>query len=98
MSKLWVSLSGEVVKNDSQPWLSLLQGWGILTMKFTGKFKYMVLHLILLQVNAFGLGSIGRDGGLSTLCHSCLFACQIRVLKILLGPGYLQSEDGVVLL
>ena len=34
------------------------------------------------------------DGGLSTLCHSCGFACQQRVLKTFPGPGYLRSEDG----
>ena len=39
---------------------------------------------------------IGRDGGLSTLCHSCGFACQQRVLKTFPDPGYLHSEDGVV--
>ena len=38
---------------------------------------------------------IGRDGGLSTLCHSCGFSCQQRVLKTFPGPGYLDSEDGV---
>ena len=42
------------------------------------------------------LGLIGRDGGLSTLCHSCGFACQQRVLKTFPGPDYLRSEDGVV--
>ena len=42
------------------------------------------------------LGLIGRDGGLSTLCHSCRFAYQQRVLKMFLGPGYLCSEDRVV--
>ena len=42
------------------------------------------------------LGLIGRDGGLGTLCHSCGFACQQRVLKTFPGPGYLLSEDGVV--
>ena len=42
------------------------------------------------------LGLIGRDGGLSTLCHSCGFACQQRVLKTFPCPGYLHSEDGVV--
>ena len=42
------------------------------------------------------LGLIGRNGGLSTLCHSCRFACQQRVLKTFPGPGYLRSEDGVV--
>ena len=32
------------------------------------------------------LGLIGRDGALSTLCHSCGFACQQRVLKTFPGP------------
>ena len=41
-------------------------------------------------------GSIGRDGGLSTLCHNCRFACQKRVLKMFPCPGYLHSEDGLV--
>ena len=43
------------------------------------------------------LGLIGRDGGLSTLYHSCGYACQQRVLKTFPGPGYLHSEDGGVL-
>ena len=38
------------------------------------------------------LGLIGRDGGLSTLCHSYGFACQQRVLKTFPGPGYLHSK------
>ena len=42
------------------------------------------------------LGLIGRDGGLSTLCHSFGFACQQRVLETFPGPGYLRSEDGLV--
>ena len=42
------------------------------------------------------LGLIGRDGGLSTLCHTCWFACQQRVLKMFPGPSYLRSEHGVV--
>ena len=42
------------------------------------------------------LGLIGRDGGLSTLCHSYRFACQQRVLKMFPGPDYLHSEDGAV--
>ena len=44
---------------------------------------------------ALALVLIGRGGGLSTLCHGCGFACQRRVLKTFLGPGYLHSEDGV---
>ena len=34
-----------------------------LTMAFTGNFVYMAHH--------FRKGLIGKDGGLSTLCHSC---------------------------
>ena len=37
---------------------------------------------------------IGRDSGLSTLCHSCGFACQQWVLKMLPVPGYLGSKMG----
>ena len=39
---------------------------------------------------------IRRNSGLSTLCHSCRFACQQRVLKTVPGPGYLHSGDGVL--
>ena len=31
---------------------------------------------------------------MSTLCHSCGFACQQRVLKTFPDPGYLHSQDG----
>ena len=67
-------------------------------MSLTGKFVYIAHHFILLRLNPFdlSLGLIRRDGGLSTLCHSCGFACQQRVLKMFPGPGYLHSEDGVV--
>ena len=67
-------------------------------MSLTGKFVYMAYHFILLRLNPFdlSLGLIGRDGGLSTLCHGCEFACQQRVLKTFPGPGYLHSEDEVV--
>ena len=42
------------------------------------------------------LGLTLRDGGLRTLCHSCGFACQQRVLKMFSGLGSLHSDDGVV--
>ena len=42
------------------------------------------------------LGFIGRNNGLSTLCHNCRFPCQQRVLKTFPGPGYICSKDGVV--
>ena len=66
-------------------------------MAFTGKFVY-----IWFTISSFygsiplALGLTGRDSRLSTLCHSCGFACQQRVLKTFSGPGYLHSEDGVV--
>ena len=58
----------------------------------------MAHHFILLRLNPFDLNLrlITKDGGLSTLCHSCVFACQQKVLKTFPGPGYLHSEDGVV--
>ena len=48
---------------------------------------------MLLQLNPFDLRLIGRNGGLSTPCHSCRFA---EGAKTFPGPGYLHSEDGVV--
>ena len=48
-------MSAEDAKNVSWPWLSLLQGWGNLTMTFTGKFVYMAHHFIMLRLNPFGL-------------------------------------------
>ena len=64
---------------------------------FTGIFVYIQLTIS----SCYGslpltLVLIGSDGGLSTLCHSCGFACQQRVLKTFFGPSYLPSEDGVV--
>ena len=57
------------------------------------------LYIWLTILSCYGsiplaLGLIGRDGGLSTLCHSCGFACQQRVLKTFPGSGYLHSKDG----
>ena len=64
-------------------------------------YIYIYLYIWLTISSCYGsipliLGLIGRDGGLSTLCHSCGFACQQRVLKTFPGPGYLRSKDGVV--
>ena len=42
------------------------------------------------------LGLIERDGGLNTLCHSCVFACQQRVLKTSPDTSYLRLKDWVV--
>ena len=72
---------------------SPLREWGSLARAFFLKFAYMARHFILLRLNPFDLELIGRGGGLSTLCHSCGFACQQRVLKTFSGPGYLRSEN-----
>ena len=67
-------------------------------MSLTGKVLYMAHHFILLWLNPFdlSLGLIGKDGGLSTLCHSCGFSCQQSVLKTYPDPGYLHLKDEVV--
>ena len=49
-------------------------------------YVYIYMYMWLTISSCYGsiplaLGLIGRDGGLSTLCHSCGFACQQRVLK-----------------
>ena len=61
---------------------------------------YIVLCTSRIHVHTYiyiplALGLIGRDGGLSTLCYSCKFACQQSVLKTFPGPGLLSSNDGV---
>ena len=96
MSWLRVCLSTEGAKNVSWPWLSPLRGWGSLTMTSTGKFVYRLTISSCYGSIPLALWLIGRDGGLSTVCHSCGFACQQRVLKTFPGPGYLHSKDGVV--
>ena len=57
---------------------------------------YMVHHFIFYGSIPLTLGLIRRYGGLSTLCHSCGFPCQQRVLKTFPGPGYLREQGGVV--
>ena len=61
VSQLRVCSSAGDAKNVSQPWLSLLQGWGSLTMTSTGKFVYMAHHFILLRLNPFSL-RVDREG------------------------------------
>ena len=40
------------------------------------------------------LGLIGRNSGLITLCHSCSFVCQQRVLKTFPDYGYICPRMG----
>ena len=64
---------------------------------FIHKFGYTYIPpFCLATAQSKYLMGIGRDGGLSTLCHSCGFSCQQRVLKTFPGPGFLLSEDGIV--
>ena len=91
-------MSAEGAKYVSWPRLSPLRGWGSLTMAFTGKFVYISLTISSCYYGSIPLtvGLIGRNGGLTTLCHSYRFACQQSVLKTFPGPGCLHYEDGVV--
>ena len=67
-------------------------------MSLTGKFVSLAHHFILLQFFHLDLSLvlIGRDGGLSTLCHSCGFPCKKMVQKFFLEPGYLHFNYEVV--
>ena len=65
------------------------------------KCKYIYIYIYMYISSCYGsisltLWLIEKDGGLSTLCHSCGFTCQQRVLKTFPGAGYLRSDDGVV--
>ena len=55
VSQLWVRLSAESAKNFSCPWLSPLQGWGSLTMAFTGKFVYNYVYIQLYKLYIYNL-------------------------------------------
>ena len=39
-----------LLKNVSWPWLSPLQGWGSLTMAFTGKFVHIIYIYIYIYI------------------------------------------------
>lgn len=83
-----ISVKG--AKNISQQWVSALQvvqGWGNLTMTFTSKFVYIAHHFVLLTRNPLALDLIGCDGFSSSLCHSCGFGCQQKVLECCLALG-----------
>ena len=66
-------------------------------------FKVFLIYKkkILLWLNPFDLSDDreavhGKDGGLSTLCHSCRFDYQQRVVKTLSNPGCLCPKNEVV--
>ena len=61
VSWLLVWLSAEASENVSWLRLSLLRGWGYLTLAFTGKFLYIAHNFILLGHNVSGFG-VDREG------------------------------------
>ena len=44
---IYIYISAEGSKNVSLPWLSLLRGWGSLTMAFTGKFADIYIYIYI---------------------------------------------------
>ena len=56
------------------------------------KFSSLIIYGSVLLT----LALIGRDGRLSTLCHSCRFDYQQRVPKAFPVSGYPRSENEVV--
>ena len=52
-------------------------------------YIYMAHYFALLRLNPCALWQL-RESGLSSLCHSCEFACQQRMLKTFHAPGYLR--------
>ena len=71
--------------------------WGSLAMSFTGKFVFIYLTVSSCYKSIpWTLALIGRDGSVSTLCHSCGFPCQQKLLNTFPGPGYLRYVHGVV--
>ena len=69
---------------------------GIITVVSTDKFVYRLTISPCYSSIPLILEFIGRDGSLSTLCHSFGFACQQRMLKTFSGPRNLRYEDRVV--
>ena len=95
--QLRVYFSAVGAKCVSWPWLSLLRGWASMTMAFAGKYVYIYLTISSCYRSVpLTLVFVGWDVGLSSLCHSCVFACQDMVLKTSLGLGYLCSNNAVV--
>ena len=55
LSEMRVCLSREGAKNVSWPCISLLRGWGSLTITLIGKCVRRTHHFILLRLNNFGV-------------------------------------------
>ena len=78
MSKLRVCLSAGGVENVSWNYISLLRRCGSLWHSLVNLYIWLTISSCYDSISLI-LGFIGRDGGLSTLCHSCKFACQQRI-------------------
>ena len=66
---------------------------------YTYVYMYIYKHsspFDLARVQSQYLMVVERDDGLSTLCHTCGFPSEQRVLKTFPGPRYLCSENRVV--
>ena len=59
-------------------------------MVFVNKVPYMWLPILLCDGSVPGHIAHDGEGG------SCMFACQQRVLKTFISPGYLASKNGIV--
>ena len=92
VSQLQVCLSAEGVKNVFSPCLFPLRGWGSLAMAFFGKFGHIQLTILYTTAQSQYLMVIGRNIALNTVCQSCRFSCQQKVLKTFSGPDYLRPR------
>ena len=80
-----VSLSTEGARKVSWSWISSLRGWGSPIITLLGKFEHV-------YSSPFNRSTLWRLRGMVIWvpCHSCGFACQQKVLKTFLDPGYLR--------
>ena len=62
-------------------------------MAFLGKSAYMKLIIFLATDQSQCFMVTAKDGGLSTLCHNCGFACQQRLPIPFPDGGSLLSEN-----
>ena len=61
-------------------------------MAFFGKFGHIQLTILYTTAQSQYLMVIGRNGALNTVCQSCRFSCQQKVLKTFSGPDYLRPR------
>lgn len=96
VSQLRICLSAERAQSLSQPWVSPLRESDSMTMIFLVNLHMFSSPIYTTTARSHYLMTIARNGSLITLCLSCGFAGQWRILKIFPGPGCLHSENGIV--